>query len=142
MPHPQWLRESEIKHGRVAMLAFTGGLVQSFGMHFPGSMNGMYYEEGLDPLEALPSAFATNPLGMAQIILWIGVTEGIQFPEGAWSGEMKRAPGDMGYMFGTSAADLEKQKLKELKNGRAAMIGVMALSASHFIPGSVPFFFS
>ena len=26
--------------------------------------------------------------------------------------------------------------------GRAAMLGIMAFSAAHFIPGSVPFFFN
>jgi len=141
MPHPQWLREAEIKHGRVAMLAFTGAIVQSYGMHFPGNMGGAYYEGGVSTFDATASAFSTNPIGMAQILLWIGVTEGFQFPEGAWSGDMKREPGDMGYMFGMGGKDLETQKLKELKNGRAAMIGIMAYSAAHFIPGSVPFFF-
>merc|ERR1719229_1781848 len=37
VPSQQWMREAEIKHGRVAMLAFTGALVQSYGMHFDGS---------------------------------------------------------------------------------------------------------
>ena len=67
MPSPQWLREAEIKHGRVAMLAFTGALVQSYGMHFPGSLNGEYYEAGVNPFEATPSAFATCPTGMLSL---------------------------------------------------------------------------
>ena len=142
MPHPQWLREAEIKHGRVAMLAFTGALVQSYGMHFDGKMNGMFYEKGVNPFEATPSAFATNPMGMAQILLFIGLTEGYTFPEGAWSGDMKRDPGDLGYRVMRSADVMEEQQIKELKNGRAAMLGIMAFSAAHFIPGSVPFFFN
>ena len=142
MPSPQWLREAEIKHGRVAMLAFTGALVQSYGMHFPGSLNGEYYEAGVNPFEATPSAFATNPMGMAQILLFIGLTEGYTFPEGAWSGDMKREPGDLGYRVMRSADVMEEQQIKELKNGRAAMLGIMAFSAAHFIPGSVPFFFN
>ena len=69
-------REAEIKHGRVrygvrlpthldsatphainvsstqvAMLAFTGALVQSYGMHFDGKLNGMFYEKGVNPFE-------------------------------------------------------------------------------------------
>ena len=47
----KWMREAEIKHGRVAMLAFTGALVQSYGMHFDGKMNGMFYEKGVNPFE-------------------------------------------------------------------------------------------
>merc|ERR1719263_1451364 len=130
VPSQQWMREAEIKHGRVAMLAFTGALVQSYGMHFDGKLNGMFYEKGV------------NPFGMAQILLFIGLTEGYTFPEGAWSGDMKREPGDLGYRVMRSADVMEEQQIKELKNGRAAMLGIMAFSAAHFIPGSVPFFFN
>ena len=121
-------------------------------------------------------------MGMAQILLFIGLTEGYTFPEGAWSGDMKREPGDLGYRVMRSADVMEEQQIKELKNGgaprlpfyasaafegpgprstprilprafdapaahythagRAAMLGIMAFSAAHFIPGSVPFFFN
>ena len=106
-------------------------------------------------------------MGMAQILLFIGLTEGYTFPEGAWSGDMKRDPGDLGYRVMRSADVMEEQQIKELKNGgaprpfclvcvrsrgrvhhrsintgRAAMLGIMAFSAAHFIPGSVPFFFN
>jgi len=101
------------------MLAFTGALVQSYGMHFDGKMNGMFYEKGVNPFEATPSAFATNPMGMAQILLFIGLTEGYTFPEGAWSGDMKRDPGDLGYRVMRSADVMEEQQIKELKNGGA-----------------------
>ena len=58
---------------------------------------------GLSITQATPSAFATNPMGMAQILLFIGLTEGYTFPEGAWSGDMKREPGDLGYRVMRSA---------------------------------------
>ena len=51
VPSQQWMREAEIKHGRVAMLAFTGALVQSYGMHFDGKLNGMFFEKGVNPFE-------------------------------------------------------------------------------------------
>ena len=101
------------------MLAFTGALVQSYGMHFDGKLNGMFFEKGVNPFEATPSAFATNPMGMAQILLFIGLTEGYTFPEGAWSGDMKREPGDLGYRVMRSADVMEEQQIKELKNGGA-----------------------
>ncbi len=55
---------------------------------------------------------------------------------------MKREPGDLGYRVRRSADVMEEQQIKELKNGRGAMLGIMAFSAAHFIPGSVPFFFN
>ena len=110
-------------------------------MHFPGKLNGMYFEGGVNPFEATPSAFATNPMGMVQILLFIGLTEGFTFPEGAWQGTMTRDCGDLGYRVMRKADDMEAQKVKELKNGRAAMLGIMAFSAAHYYPGSVPFFF-
>ena len=58
-------------------------------------------------------------MGMAQILLFIGLTEGYTFPEGAWSGDMKRDPGDLGYRVMRSADVMEEQQIKELKNGGA-----------------------
>jgi hypothetical protein len=141
-PSPQWMREAEIKHGRVAMLAFTGALFQEYGMHFDGTLAGQYYEKGVNAFEATPSAFATNPAGMAQILLAIGLTEGVTFPEGAWAGTMKREPGDLGYRVMRKNDVMEEQQIKELKNGRAAMLAIIAFSSAHYIPGSVPFFFN
>ena len=91
-------------------------------MHFDGKLNGMFFEKGVNPFEATPSAFATNPMGMAQILLFIGLTEGYTFPEGAWSGDMKREPGDLGYRVMRSADVMEEQQIKELKNGRAVLM--------------------
>ena len=85
------------------MLAFTGALVQSYGMHFDGKMNGMFYEKGVNPFEATPSAFATNPMGMAQILLFIGLTEGYTFPEGAWSGAVRKSTSASGALSHFSA---------------------------------------
>ena len=83
------------------------------------------------PTQATPSAFATNPMGMAQILLFIGLTEGYTFPEGAWSGDMKRDPGDLGYRVMRSADVMEEQQIKELKNGGAPRPFLCLLRAPH-----------
>merc|ERR1719410_519700 len=37
-PHPQFLEEAEIKHGRMSMLAWTGvWTTEGLGWHFPGA---------------------------------------------------------------------------------------------------------
>ena len=75
-------------------------------------------------------------MGMAQILLFIGLTEGYTFPEGAWSGDMKRDPGDLGYRVMRSADVMEEQQIKELKNGRAAMLGITGMLMHDHLVGS------
>ncbi|KAJ8598835.1 hypothetical protein CTAYLR_008532 [Chrysophaeum taylorii] len=135
-PSVQWLREAELKHCRVAMLAFVGAVAQQYWT-FSGSLGGWYYQPGVNPMEALGSAFSTNPFGMWQLLCSIWLAESTFYPEGAWIGKMERAPGDLGWNLDNKKDDPEFQ-LKELKNGRLAMIGIISLSAAHFIPGSVP----
>ena len=121
VPSQQWMREAEIKHGRVrygvrlpshldgakphainapspqvAMLAFTGALVQSYGMHFDGKLNGMFFEKGVNPFEATPSAFATTPWAWRRSS-FSSASRRATPSRGAWSGDMKREPGDLGY---------------------------------------------
>jgi len=84
-----------------------------------------------------------NPGGAAQILLGCALVEGATFPEAFWDDAGDRAPGDLGFdplglSKGKSAADKATLELKELKNGRAAMIAIMALSSSKLVPGSVP----
>ena len=82
---------------------------------------------------------------MLQVVAFIGLHEGAssQGLFDLWLGNTdKREPGDLGFdplklMPNTKeAADL--MRLKELKNGRMAMIAVAGFAANHFIPGSVP----
>jgi len=49
-----WFQAAELKHGRVAMLASTGFLVQAAGIHFPGMLSrDISFESlaGLNPVE-------------------------------------------------------------------------------------------
>merc|ERR1719247_2073667 len=72
-----WIRQAEIKHGRVAMAAFVGFCVQANGIHWPfdlvgGGVPQPFYAEGLTPPEqwdALPY------YAKAQIVLFVGFLE-------------------------------------------------------------------
>jgi len=137
-PHVKWLREAEIKHGRLCMLAFVGMVVQQYAQ-LPG------YPAQPDWTKALADCYANqaNALGIVQISVFQMFVEARFFPQGFWRGEGDREPGDFGFdpLGFTKKADfdLKTMQLKEIKNGRLAMIGVASLAANHAIPGSVPF---
>jgi nitrite reductase/ring-hydroxylating ferredoxin subunit len=137
-PHVQWLREAEIKHGRCAMLAFVGMLVQG-AVQIPG------YPAEPDWTKALAACYAEKlpTIGIIQISVFAMLVEGKFFPMNAWIGQMDREPGDLGFdpLKFTKKADFDFKavQLKEIKNGRLAMIGVLSMAAASGIPGSVPF---
>lgn len=76
-PHAEWLREAEIKHGRGAMLATVGTIVALSGIHFEGEFQGSGFYEAGPWDQGLASALKTNPFGMAQLLLSIGLVEAI-----------------------------------------------------------------
>merc|ERR1719199_2170544 len=72
-----FLRQAEIKHGRVAMAAFVGYIVQANGIHFPWALttSGITHADisaaggPPDQWDALPTA------AKVQILLFIGFLE-------------------------------------------------------------------
>jgi len=136
-PHIQWMREAELKHGRVCMLAFVGFIVQQW-VQIPGYPQQPDWEKALWECYADPLA----KLGLVQISIFAFIYEGYFFPLYAWIGKMSREPGDMGFdplKFSKKPGfDIRQKQLVELKNGRLAMVGVASIFANHAIPGSVP----
>jgi len=124
----EWMRTAEIKHGRVCMAASVGWIINEMGIHFPGKIttSGVTFEslgKGMDAWSNLPMA------GKAQIFLVAGLIE--------TANEMAKPHylnGGMIKFEGPRA----NSRLAELKNGRAAMIGVASFYAAGAIPGSVP----
>jgi len=137
-PHVQWLREAEIKHGRICMIAFIGMVVQQW-WQIPGYPQEPDWTKALDLCYQDPLA----RLGVAQISIFAMLVEGRWACIDAWIGQMDREPGDLGFdplkITKAPGFDLEGRQLKELKNGRLAMIGVASIAANSAIPGSVPF---
>merc|ERR1719247_832825 len=71
-----FLRQAEIKHGRVAMAAFVGYIVQSNGIYFPWKLTGEISYADIaaagsppDQWDALPTA------AKVQILLFVGFLE-------------------------------------------------------------------
>jgi len=135
-PDVAWLREAELKHGRMSMMAVFGIIVQEGGVRDP------YWA----PVDA---NWATAPsqcpaLAWGSLIAFIGLVEG-KYAEGLydlWNGQTdKRTPGDYGWgksFLSDDPVAADKMRLKELKNGRLAMIAFAGIAANHFIPGALP----
>ena len=110
----KWLRESELKHGRAAMLASLGFVMQQF-VTLPGMTH-------VDDSNLAPAAAGISP--MLQIVFGLGVLE-------FWSNKGKvtmmdmfedpdRVPGNlgfdpMGFSKNKSKDELELMQYKELK---------------------------
>jgi hypothetical protein len=120
-------RAVEIKHGRVAMLAVTGYIIQNV-CRFPGAidLDGTTFDSipnGIAAVGLVPSA------GWLQIILSIGYWELV-----GWEEREDSTQQDFGWgskAFGSEINDDERRnveyKTKEIQNGRLAMLGIMEL---------------
>mmetsp|Transcript_23839 Transcript_23839/g.49001 ORF Transcript_23839/g.49001 Transcript_23839/m.49001 type:complete len:484 (+) Transcript_23839:77-1528(+) len=136
-PHVQWLREAELKHGRCAMLAIVGIWSQG-ALHIDGYPEAPWYE-ALKACYDKPAGIVG--LGIAQISAFAMIIEGKFFPKDSWIGQMDREPGDLGFdplKLAKDAESMKSMQLKELKNGRLAMMAFMSYVVGHYLPGSVP----
>ena len=131
----KWLREAEIKHGRVSMLA-TVGFVASEFFNFP-----MFSSMHVDDSNAAPAAVGIS--AMMQIILVAGFEEyrtnkGNITMETMFS-DPARVPGDVGFdpmgYKKKGAAEYAKLQLQELKNGRLAMLAIGGMIHHNFVTG-------
>jgi len=128
----KWLREAELKHGRICMLASVGYIVQEFAglPSYPG------YNP--NPVEAFSSVPAE---GLFQIVIFMGWLEVIgnkgkytmmnMFEDG-------RAPGDLGFdplKFGENKETRARLEMAELKNGRLAMLAFSGMIHQTFVTG-------
>jgi len=130
------LREKEIKHGRVAMLAVTGYLTTAAGVRFPGAED---IPDGLASWQALlDSKDGTNVL--LQMGAFFVVAE-IVNRDAHWLDNKAEFVGDYrnGVLdFGWDKLSDEmkfKKRSVELNNGRAAMMGIWGL-VTHEIMGN------
>ena len=115
------LQVSEIKHGRVAMMASIGLVGQHF-LKLPG-------------FEQSPAGFSVmgrgeGVLGFFGIFLLCGLLEL------AWREEpgSDREPGNYGDPFGVNMYN-DEMRMKELNNGRMAMISVLGIFAAEIATG-------
>ncbi|GKY92278.1 hypothetical protein MPSEU_000198900 [Mayamaea pseudoterrestris] len=136
-----WFRAGELKNGRVAMLACTGYIVNSLGLHFPGMLSHDVSFESLSTMKPFDAWAAVPALGQAQIIGTIFLAEIIteaKKPHYLKGGDFPKIVFPPIDFAAKDPAAFLGQQNRELNNGRLAMIGMMGFIAESNVPGSVP----
>ena len=114
------LRTAEIKHGRVAMMAALGAVVQHY-VKFPGFGD---VPAGLAAANSPPGSYGFIALFLAAGALELGV----------WTEKDGAAPGDFGDPLGLNQYN-EDMRNRELNNGRAAMFAAIGIIAAELYTG-------
>ena len=123
----KWMREAELKHGRMCQLAWFGYVSVDLGMKLPG--------EKYAALSSYEAHDATASYELFFLLLMVGTWETIGFSQIYTMMEGgDREPGDFGFdpLGLLTPATEEQYKTSELLNGRAAMLafaGVVTQSA-------------
>jgi len=160
-----WLRQAEIKHGRVAMIAFVGYIVQANGIYFPWdlTLSGISHADisaaggPAQQWDALPTNSKLQILGVIGFFEWwsensfalskSGTTHYMRggkpgvFPSFNGGGIPHPAPDlfdPLGFSKNKTPEQKERGLLIELNNGRLAQIGIMGFVSEAKVPGSVP----
>uniref|UniRef100_A0A7S3ETC3 Chlorophyll a-b binding protein, chloroplastic n=1 Tax=Haptolina ericina TaxID=156174 RepID=A0A7S3ETC3_9EUKA len=129
----KWLREAELKHGRICMIAATGYIVQEL-VGLPG-----YPGYTPNPVEAFSSV---PPEALGQIFGFMALVEW-NTNKGAWTmstmfEDKSRVPGNLGFdplKFGENTETRERLEMAELKNGRLAMLAFAGMIHQTFVTG-------
>jgi len=127
-----WFREAELKHCRVSMLAVLGFVVPEF-VRVPGEQFSF---------EAIPRVIDAHdklPQSMIQIFGWISFLEACSWAAVANMNEFDRKPGDFGFdplkLYPTDPEKQKEMQLKELKNGRLAMVAIGGMVHGAIVTG-------
>jgi len=132
----------EIKHGRIAMMATLGYISQAC-FRFPGYLSTSESVKFADLPNGIAGLKAVPALGLAQILLFIGVMEIVtwRYYEGPWPGKVPagKAPGDVAGELWVRYTDPAEKAYKlniERNNGRAAMLGALGMLMHDHLTGS------
>ena len=129
----KFLQEAEIKHCRVAMLAVAGSIVQDI-VQDPSYAK---ITGGSKLTAAHDKLISTGTMG--QILFWVSFAEVFGTIALFETLEGKRAPGDFKFdPLGFAKTDSKTWALKEIKNGRLAMLAIGGIVHHYFITGKGP----
>merc|ERR1719229_514030 len=114
------LRAAELKHGRVAMMAAVGAVVQHY-VKLPG------FEKVPSGLAAVTSA--PGSYGMIALFLLAGALE-----LGLWTEDPSKEPGNFGDPLGLGQYN-EEMRAREVNNGRFAMFAAIGIISAELLTG-------
>jgi len=160
-PDVAFLREAELKHGRIAMLAFVGILFTQGDIHLPGEAFATATAKGWP--DALGNIAKSNPGIVAQALATIGLVEGVSntkrgkpggaaaggvnWWDGLWFGQREGnpvVPGDLGWdplkLMPNDPKAADRMRVAEIKNGRLAMMAVMGIFMGYMNTGNARIF--
>lgn len=133
----RWLREAELKHARVCMLATVGWITTDLGFRIPGQV---FQVSTIDAHDVLVKFGA-----MPQMLVWLGYAELFGFLAIVKMMEYKtdRKPGDFGLraFYPKDEKGQYDMQMKELRNGRLAMLAFSGIVTAAVLTGKTwPFF--
>jgi len=150
IPTLYWMREAELKHGRVAMLAWFGWLATDgafgYALRFPGSIYSV---------ENIPEAYNAHNIlvdqgSMTFLLVAVALLEFVSSAAliQVSKGELDREAGDfgldpLGFLKDKPEADVFRMKTREINHARLAMLafgGVATQSALSEATHSFPYF--
>lgn len=144
-----YLREAELKHGRVCMMAWVGWVAVDNGLRVyptPDEWANLSSLEAWSKLQEHPMGWLYSPLGLFTI--FIGIIEMFQFSEvnKMLRGDEKadRAPGDLGLdvlklLKDKSDEEVMEMKTKEVLHCRLGMLAFAGVVAQSVVMGSTSF---
>ena len=136
------LRYVELKHGRIAQLAFVGNLITRAGYHLPGNIDyaGHSFDSFPNGWAAINGPDAISGTGLGQIVAFIGFLELFVMKDitgGEFVGDFRNGAIDFGWDTFSAEKKLQKRAI-ELNQGRAAMMGILGLMVHEQLGGSIP----
>ncbi|EED94165.1 fucoxanthin chlorophyll a/c protein 6 [Thalassiosira pseudonana CCMP1335] len=135
------LRYVELKHGRIAQLAFVGNLITRAGYHLPGDISlGRAFADVPNGIAAINGPDAISTAALLQTLAFIGFLETRVMIDATGESQFR---GDFrnGFDFGWDKQSPEWQTNKraiELNQGRAAMMGILGLMMHEQVGGTFP----
>ncbi|KAJ1415738.1 chlorophyll a/b-binding protein domain-containing protein [Ochromonadaceae sp. CCMP2298] len=132
-----WYRAAELKHARICMLASLGLSVQPV-FHLPDAVFDSTLGFGV-----VTKLYAERPEAIWQILGALAAIETFSlFRDGQGeAGDLNFDPLNLKEKLGLNkdASKLEEMQLRELKNGRLAMLGTSALLIQEYVTGYGPY---